>query len=146
MGSLYRSLVICISAMRRTLADRALLVLTAASVAAAGAAASPSAPLVRVDDGLLQGRTVAGVNEFLGIPYAAPPTGSLRWTPPQAPAAWSGTRDASACIAPPHIALASFFQPPLPLQLDVMCIYLSSLGAMIRIDAPLCSGWHGNGG
>jgi para-nitrobenzyl esterase len=38
---------------------------------------------------------------WLGIPFAAPPTGELRWRAPQKPAAWSGVREslrfASAC-------------------------------------------------
>ncbi|MAK59865.1 MAG: hypothetical protein CMK09_02690 [Ponticaulis sp.] len=32
---------------------------------------------------------------YKGIPYAAPPIGSLRWKAPQPPAAWAGTRDAT---------------------------------------------------
>jgi len=40
--------------------------------------------------------TVSGVNEWLGIPYAAPPVGSLRWQPPQAPASWTTTLAAIA--------------------------------------------------
>jgi para-nitrobenzyl esterase len=32
---------------------------------------------------------------FRGIPFAAPPLGSLRWKPPTTPTAWSGVRDAS---------------------------------------------------
>ncbi len=41
--------------------------------------------------GVVQGETMA----FKGIPYAAPPVGSLRWKPPTPPARWDGTRDAS---------------------------------------------------
>ena len=34
------------------------------------------------------------VRAFLGLPYAAPPVGDLRWKPPVAAAKWKGTRDA----------------------------------------------------
>ncbi len=46
--------------------------------------------------GAVQGMTVNGVNEFLGIPYAAPPVGALRWHAPEPPAPWSGVRPATA--------------------------------------------------
>ena len=49
--------------------------------------------IVKVESGLLQG-SGDDVISFKGIPYAAPPTGDLRWRPPQPPAAWSGTRSA----------------------------------------------------
>ena len=35
-----------------------------------------------------------GTLAWLGIPYAAPPVDELRWRPPQAPGAWSGTLEA----------------------------------------------------
>src|SRR5208282_2415190 len=33
---------------------------------------------------------------FRGVPYAATPTGNLRWRPPQPAASWSGVRDATS--------------------------------------------------
>jgi len=42
-----------------------------------------------------------GVTRFLGIPYAASPTGPLRFAAPQLPAAWPGVRDCSAFGATP---------------------------------------------
>ena len=51
---------------------------------------------VRIDSGTLAGihDAAAGVNAFLGIPYAAPPVHALRWKPPQPAAAWTGVRAA----------------------------------------------------
>ena len=51
--------------------------------------------------GEVRGIVRAGVAEFLGVPYAAPPIGELRWQPPQPHANWPGILDAaragSAC-------------------------------------------------
>ena len=59
---------------------------------------SPDTP-VAVTGGLVQGalsETNAEIMTFKGIPYAAPPAGDGRWTPPAPVAAWDGVRDASA--------------------------------------------------
>jgi para-nitrobenzyl esterase len=54
------------------------------------------APLeVEVESGRVRGIATGGARAFLGIPYAAPPVGDLRWRPPASAAAWDGTLDAS---------------------------------------------------
>ena len=47
----------------------------------------------RTKQGELLGKEHAGYVEVLGIPYAAPPVGDLRFRPPQEPTAWDGVRD-----------------------------------------------------
>src|SRR5262245_37995873 len=44
---------------------------------------------------MVRGRAGDGTLVFKGIPYAAPPVGDLRFRPPAARAAWTGTRDAT---------------------------------------------------
>lgn len=72
--------------------------LAGASLAfATGASAQiQSGTLISLDDGDVQGQVENGARNFLGIPYAAPPVGSLRWRPPAEPAPWVGTLDASS--------------------------------------------------
>jgi para-nitrobenzyl esterase len=54
-----------------------------------------ASPVVSIADGQLRGHTDRSVYAFLGIPYAAPPVGGLRWKEPQPPTSWTGVRDAS---------------------------------------------------
>ncbi len=53
---------------------------------------APCRCAVPIDAGQVEGRLEGGVWEFLGIPYAAPPTGGLRWRPPRPVPPWEGVR------------------------------------------------------
>jgi para-nitrobenzyl esterase len=77
---------------------KSLLCLLGAYVALAAllATAAPAKGVVPTDKGPVRGVETQAVNKYLGIPYAAPPVGDLRWRPPQAPARWHGPRDATA--------------------------------------------------
>lgn len=50
-------------------------------------------PTAKVEAGALRGVVREGVEQFLAVPYAAPPVGPLRWAAPRPPKAWSGERD-----------------------------------------------------
>jgi para-nitrobenzyl esterase len=75
---------------------RCLLPALAIALAATVASASDSPPIATVATGKLAGMhdSKTGLDEFKGIPYAAPPVGPLRWKPPQAVASWTGVRQA----------------------------------------------------
>src|SRR6266566_6789862 len=61
----------------------------------AGASAA-KVPVVTTVGGAVRGQAVAAGDEFLGIPYAAPPVGALRWQPPRPAAPWPGIREATS--------------------------------------------------
>ena len=113
--------VCCAALAALTLAAGATAAMAGTRAAASGFR-SGGAPIVTTEDGAVRGATTGIVDEFLGIPYAAPPTGNLRWRPPQPPARWWGVRDATqfapSCPQPP-----SPFAPPGPFSED--CLYLN---------------------
>jgi len=53
--------------------------------------ASPSLQ-IKTEAGLIEGKVDGSVRTFLGIPYAAPPVGELRWKAPVSAAKWAGVR------------------------------------------------------
>jgi para-nitrobenzyl esterase len=67
-----------------------------------GAAATPDqtterklSPVVETKEGPVQGFISNGVAKFLGIPYAEPPVGNLRWQPPKDHAPWTKVLEAT---------------------------------------------------
>jgi para-nitrobenzyl esterase len=87
-----------------------LCLLTGAGAMGIGAA-QQTAPVVKVDSGQLQGVVDDAVVSYKGIPFAAPPVGDLRWSPPQPAAPWTGVRQATEFGAD---CMQGRFGPPPP--------------------------------
>jgi para-nitrobenzyl esterase len=68
-----------------------------------------AADIVKTSNGSLEGTgpQASGVREFLGVPFAAPPVGNLRFAAPQPPANWTGVRQAKQ-FGPRCMQLAVF--------------------------------------
>jgi para-nitrobenzyl esterase len=79
----------------------AICVIVICAILPAGCAKTGKFDTVTLDTGQIKGFEKDGVQTFLGIPYAAPPVGELRWKPPQPAASWDGVRECkefgSAC-------------------------------------------------
>jgi para-nitrobenzyl esterase len=93
---------------------------------------------VRTRYGIVAGSEDSGLRVFKGIPYATPPVGEQRWKAPQTPAAWTGTRQATAfsasCIQPGRVE---------PQSED--CLYLNIWSLASAHRAPVMVWIHGGG-
>ena len=63
-----------------------------------------------------------GQRHFLGVPFAAPPVGDLRWRPPQPEAAWEGPRNAAV---PGNSCMQSFSAFTIGSAISEDCLYLN---------------------
>jgi len=87
----------------------ALILAVAFALSIRPAAAAPTCAAgttVQTATGPVCGVVDDGINKWLGIPFAAPPVGKLRWAPPQPAAPWTSTLNATAfgntCAQPPN--------------------------------------------
>ncbi len=111
---------------------------------------------IKTENGLVSGATLGAPGEeariYRGIPYAAPPTGNLRWRPPQPAAPWKGTRECNnfSCITPQLVG----FGPTTPIEQNEDCLYLNvvtpakkasdGLPVMVWMHGGGFTGGHGN--
>jgi para-nitrobenzyl esterase len=94
-----------LSTLQRLVLTASLAALFSAPIIAQ--AQSGSSLEVTTKLGKVAGKQEGDVRAFLGIPYAAPPVGPLRWREPMPAAKWSGIRQATAFG--PHCMQAPFF-------------------------------------
>jgi para-nitrobenzyl esterase len=88
---------------RRCPASIAVAVTALAMLAGPHAVGATGAPehgaktgaVVQTSDGPVRGVSRTRYDAWLGIPYASPPVGALRWKAPQPAPRWSGVRDAA---------------------------------------------------
>ena len=116
-------------------------------------ASPPVAPRVTIDAGVLEGTQFSANPSdiaFLGIPYAAPPVGELRWRSPQRPARWQGVRKA-ASYGPACPQLPSPWLPEMlgrkQLITDEACLYLNvwTTNLFATSKVPVMVWIHGGG-
>jgi len=122
---------------------------TVALVAGLSPALHCDALKVKTAQGKVHGKLInnAKVRAFLGIPYAAPPTGDLRWKSPVPVASWKGVRDATNygahCIQTPFPDMS--FQDAGPSE---DCLYLNVFSPAEAKDSsrlPVMFWIHGGG-
>ena len=104
-------------------------------------------PVVRVQSGVLEGIHLGpepNAAAFLGVPYASPPVGELRWKPPQPAAPWTGKRKAIK-FGSPCSQLPARWLPYIEGNED--CLYLNIWIADLQPNAnrPVLVYFHGGG-
>jgi len=72
-----------------------LCLVTVVALHASLVSTADASPAIVTQSGPLKGIQTPTTNEYLGIPYAVPPVGNLRWTPPQPFGKWHGVFQAT---------------------------------------------------
>ncbi|MEO7224154.1 MAG: carboxylesterase family protein [Devosia sp.] len=80
---------------------------------------------VTIETGTLRGAVQDGISSWLGIPFALPPAGELRWRAPQPAASWTGVRDAAAYAHDPMQIPVDIDAAPIGTTPSEDCLYVN---------------------
>lgn len=114
----------------------ATLMVTAAPIPST----AQDAPITMTTSGPVRGAWDGPVATYRGIPYAAPPVGPLRWTPPQPVRPWTAPLDATASGP----ACEPFGGPPVE-DSGEDCLYLEVTAPATAGRKPVMVWLHGGG-
>jgi para-nitrobenzyl esterase len=131
-----------------------------ALVIAAGAwlsvsAAAPPGPILRAPAGAMRGEAHGDLQVFKGVPYALPPTGSLRWRPPAPMPTWQRVRETTsfgpACYQPPNNPSSIYAWKAMPMSEDCLSLNIWTRAKARRAPVlvwihggALSTGWSGD--
>lgn len=83
-------------------------------------------PIVKAPAGAVEGQMEGGLSAFKGIPYALPPVGQARWTPPSPMPPFAGVRKATdfgpACFQPKPQLSNLYAGDPMPMSEDCLTL------------------------
>ncbi|GAB1257538.1 carboxylesterase family protein [Aurantivibrio plasticivorans] len=89
---------------------------------------STKTPVVKINAGKVRGVTTDYGSQYLGIPYAAAPTGDLRWQPPAPVEPWEGILTAGTVGNGCPQSISPFGQPSASEDCLYLNVYTSSRG------------------
>ena len=124
------------------------LLAVASSVSVTAQTGNVRDAIVATDAGQVRGLQRDGVYRFLGVPYAAPPVGELRWRPTAPAPHHDGVVDATkfSNVCPQNNTIGVFSGPP---GIDEDCLYLNvfttGLGKSNGAPRPVIVWFHGGG-
>lgn len=116
------------------------IALAAACLATLPALAAQPTPPLTVTGGDIAGLRAGAVRTYLGIPYAAPPVGPLRWRAPQPVPPWTGVRPARSFSAACAQTAAWVTNPK-----SEDCLYLNVWAPARAGKLPVIVWIHGGG-
>jgi para-nitrobenzyl esterase len=94
--------------------------------AARALADAARAAIINPPAGSMKGTIDGNLRVFKGIPYARPPVGALRWSPPRPLPRWEGLREATefgpACFQPTNTFVSVYVEQPMPMSEDCLTL------------------------